>query len=568
MDMAAKGDRMAQVGYARIGDVLLTRGLINREQLDTALKEQQATGKRLGDLLVTRGWISSSDLVEVISERLGLPKITIKGLIADPEVVNIIPLPTAKKHRVVPLFKIGNRLTVAMADPLDMVAIDEVRYRTGLMVNRAVATPEDIDAAITQFYTVADSVERAIHDVPAGGTNAAEDAPVVRLVDVLLTEAIKQRASDLHIEPDDGALRVRFRVDGVLREEAQPPRQLHPAIVSRIKVLAGMDVSEKRIPQDGRFAMVSSNGPVDMRVSTIPTIHGEKVVVRVLSRQGGALTLPSIGLSPSHEELLRAQMNATEGMVLICGPTSSGKTTTLYAALQEITTPEKNVVTVEDPVEYALATVNQVQVNEKAGLTFPLCLRAFLRQNPDVIMVGEVRDAATAQIAVRAAMTGHLVLSTIHTIDAAAAAHRLIDIGVEPFLVATALRAVVAQRLVRRLCNDCATPTEPKASVAEQLGYDVFTQAGQWRRAVGCRMCRGTGYTGQVGVFEMFAVNDALRKLISDGESASAIREHLREDGFESLRDQARRLVTSGVTTAEEVLRVIPRRTEVWESVA
>lgn len=559
---------MAQVGYVRIGDVLLTRGLITQEQLDTALKEQEATGKRLGDLLVTRGWITSTDLVEVISERLGLPKITIKGLAADPEVVNIIPLPTAKKHRVVPLFKIGNRLTVAMADPLDMVAIDEVRYRTGLMVNRAVATPEDIEAAITQFYTVADSVERAINDVPANGSNAAEDAPVVRLVEVLLTEAIKQRASDLHIEPDDNSLRVRFRVDGVLREEAQPPAQLHPAIVSRIKVLSGMDVSEKRIPQDGRFAMNSANGMVDMRVSTIPTIHGEKVVVRVLARHGGTLMLPSIGLSPQHEELLRSQLNATEGMILICGPTSSGKTTTLYAALQEITTPEKNVVTVEDPVEYALTLVNQVQVNEKAGLTFPLCLRAFLRQNPDVIMVGEVRDAPTAQIAVRAAMTGHLVLSTIHTIDAAAAAHRLIDIGVEPFLVATALRAVVAQRLIRKLCNDCATTTEPNAKIAEQLGYDVFTQAGQWRRAVGCRMCRGTGYSGQIGVFEMFAVNDALRQLISDGQSAAVIREYLNGSGFESLRDQSRRLVASGATTAEEVLRVIPRRAEVWEAVS
>ncbi len=558
---------MAQVGYSRIGDVLLSRGLITQEQLDIALKEQEATGKRLGDLLVSRGWITSTDLVEVISERLGLPKITIKGLAADPEVVNIIPLPTAKKHRVVPLFKIGNRLTVAMADPLDMVAIDEVRYRTGLMVNRAVATPEDIDAAITQFYTVADSVERAINDVPASGSSAAEDAPVVRLVEVLMTEAIKQRASDVHIEPADHVLRVRFRVDGVLREEAQPPAHLHPAIVSRIKVLAGMDVSEKRIPQDGRFAMNSANGLVDMRVSTIPTIHGEKVVVRVLARHGGALTLPSIGLSPQHEELLRTQLNSTEGMILICGPTSSGKTTTLYAALQEITTPEKNIVTVEDPVEYELSMVNQVQVNEKAGLTFPLCLRAFMRQNPDVIMVGEVRDAATAQIAVRAAMTGHLVLSTIHTIDAAAAAHRLMDIGVEPFLVATALRMVVAQRLIRKLCNDCAAPTEPKASVAEQLGFDVFKQEGQWRRAVGCRMCRGSGYAGQIGVFEMFALNDAIRQLISDGQSAAAVREYLVQGGFESLRDQARSLVASGLTTAEEVLRVIPRRTEVWDSV-
>jgi type IV pilus assembly protein PilB len=554
-------------GYTRIGDVLLSRGLITQEQLAAALKEQEATGKRLGDILVAREWVSSSDLVDVISERLGLPKLSIRGLAADPEVVNIIPLPIAKKHRVVALFRIGNRLTVAMADPLDMVAIDEVRYRTGLMVNRVVATPEDIEAAIAQFYTVAESVDRAIHDIPTEGSAQADEAPVVRLVETLLTEAVRQRASDVHIEPHDGSLRIRFRVDGVLREEAQPPHSLHPAIVSRIKVLAGMDVSEKRIPQDGRFGMNPNGSPVDMRVSTIPTIHGEKVVIRVLAREAAALSLESIGLSETQRTLLQGELGAGEGMVLICGPTSSGKTTTLYAALREITTPEKNVVTVEDPVEYALPLVNQVQVNEKAGLTFPACLRAFLRQNPDVIMVGEVRDAPTAQIAVRAAMTGHLVLSTIHTIDAAAAAHRLIDIGVEPFLVATAVRAVVSQRLVRRLCNDCAVAVEPRQAIAEQLGFDLLSIAGKWRRAMGCRMCRGTGYVGQVGIFEMFVLNDALRQMISEGETAAAIREYLRANGFQSLREQARALVTSGVTTAEEILRVLPRRMEAWESV-
>ncbi|MBI3872704.1 MAG: Flp pilus assembly complex ATPase component TadA, partial [candidate division Zixibacteria bacterium] len=324
-----------------------------------------ATGRRLGDILVAQGRISSIDLADVLSERLGIPRITIRGLVADPEVVNLIPLPTAKRHRLVPLFKINNRLTIAMADPLDVVAVDEVRYKTGLAVNRVVATPEDIETAIMQFYTVADSVDRAIHDIPApaaGAAATAEDAPIVRLVEVLLTEAIKQKSSDLHIEPAEGLLRVRFRVDGVLREEAQPPADLKAAIVSRIKVLAGMDVSEKRIPQDGRFTMSPEDHPVDLRVSTIPTIHGEKVVIRILGRQGSDLTLATLGLSPAQQTLLRTELGATEGMILISGPTSSGKTTTLYAALREITTPENNVVTVEDPVEYALPLVNQVQV--------------------------------------------------------------------------------------------------------------------------------------------------------------------------------------------------------------
>jgi len=563
---------MSQPSYPRIGDVLLARGLIAEEQLAAALEEQKSTGRRLGDILVTKGLISSSDLVDVLSERLGLPKITIRGLTADPEVVNIIPLPTAKRHRVVPLFKINDRLTVAMADPLDMVAIDEVRYKTGLMVNRVVATPEDIDAAIAQFYTVADNVERVISDIPAAGTAgrgtpAAEDAPIVRLVDVLLTEAIKQKTSDLHIEPAENLLRVRFRVDGVLREEVQPPLNLHPAIVSRIKVLSGMDVSEKRIPQDGRFTMAPGGQAVDLRVSTIPTVHGEKVVIRILGRYGADMTLESLGLSGTQLGTLRQEIHVTEGMVLISGPTSSGKTTTLYAALKEIATPDKNVVTAEDPVEYALPLVNQVQVNEKAGLTFPLCLRAFLRQNPDIIMVGEVRDGPTAQIAVRAAMTGHLVLSTIHTIDAAAAPLRLVDIGVEPFLVATALRAVVAQRLVRRLCNDCAIVIDPSPTVGEQLGFDMLGDLGTWRRAVGCRMCRGTGYAGQIGVFEVFKVDDVIRRLIAGGHNAAQLREHLRERGYQDLPTQARALVAAGVTTAEEVLRVIPRRTEVWEAI-
>ncbi|MBD3299395.1 MAG: type II secretion system protein GspE, partial [candidate division Zixibacteria bacterium] len=522
----------------------------------------------LGDILVTTGKITSRDLVDALSERLNIPKISIRDLVADPEVVNIIPLAVAKKHRVLALFRVRDRLTVAMVDPLDMVAIDEIRYKTKLTVNRVIATPEDIEAGIAQFYTVSDSVERFFSDYTAADGAGAEDAPIVRLVDVLLGEAIKQRTSDVHIEPGEDELRVRFRVDGVLREEAHPPTRLHPAMVARIKVLAGMDVSEKRLPQDGRFDMKADDRSVDLRVSTLPTVHGEKVVIRVLDQKGWNVTLDNIGLTSEQEHTLRDQLGATEGMVLITGPTGSGKTSTLYASLREIVTPEKNVVTVEDPVEYALRMVNQVQVHEKAGLTFPSCLRALMRQNPDVIMVGEIRDAPTAQIAVRAAMTGHLVLSTIHTIDAAAAAHRLIDMGTEPFLVATALRAVVAQRLVRRLCTKCAQPIEPSPIAIEQLGFSSIEDAGTWRSASGCRHCRGTGYAGQIGVFEMFAMTDDLRTLITEAHGAARLREYLREHNCKDLIHQGRALVAAGLTTAEEILRVIPRRSELWEAIA
>jgi len=562
---------MVQISHLRIGDLLVAAGLITKDELENALGKQRASGLRLGEYLVHIGRISAQDLVNVLSERLGIPKIGIQGMIVDPKVVNTIPMRVAQKHKLVALFKVQDRLTVAMADPLDMVALDEIRYITGLTVNRVIATPTDIEAAISQYYSLADSVERVVHDstVAAADVPGTDvDAPVVRLVDVLLSEAIKQKASDVHIEPLKEEFRVRYRIDGVLREEAKPPTHLHPAIVSRIKVLAGMDVSEKRIPQDGRFAMGPAGQAADLRISTIPTIHGEKVAIRILNRQGHDLTLENLGLTETHQEMLKKEVHATEGMILISGPTSSGKTTTLYAALREITTSERNIVTVEDPVENALPSVNQVQVNEKAGLTFPICLRAFLRQNPDVIMVGEVRDGPTAQIAIRAAMTGHLVLSTIHTIDAAATPFRLIDIGVERYLVATALRAVVAQRLIRRLCGNCAKPIDPSDSVREQLGFDVIAETGNWRQAVGCQDCRGTGYAGQIGIFEFFRMDDAIQTMISEGQSATQLREHFRQIGFADLRSQGRTLVAEGITTAEEVIRVVPRREEVWESIA
>ncbi len=565
---------MAPNPFPRLGDLLRTHKLITEEELKKALAQQKATGRRLGEILTGSGLISPHELVEILSERLGIPKIGIEGLIADPEVVNTIPLRIAKKYQVVALFKINEQLTVAMADPLDMVAIDEIRYQTGLTVNRVIAAPADIEEAITRFYSVADNVERVIFDTRAtanatGGPVEVDETPVVRLVDVLLTEAIKQKASDLHIEPLEDGLRVRFRVDGLLHEEAEPPAGMHAAVISRIKVMAAMDVSEKRVPQDGRFTVGTGTDAVDMRVSTIPTIHGEKVVIRILGRGGHNLQLNQLGLSEAQQQTLKNEILATEGMILICGPASSGKTTSVYAALREATAPEKNIVTVEDPVEYALPMINQVQVNEKAGLTFPTCLRAFLRQNPDVIMVGEVRDGPTAQIAIRAAMTGHLVLSTIHTIDAAAAPYRLIDMGAERYLVATALRAVMAQRLVRRLCEKCAAPTEPSEALREQLGFDALAETGNWRNVVGCQTCRGTGYAGQIGIYELFCVDDTVRNLITEGLGTTQLREHLRtQPGFADLRTQARALVAAGVTTAEEVIHVIPGRAKVWETIA
>ncbi|MCX6831091.1 MAG: ATPase, T2SS/T4P/T4SS family, partial [candidate division Zixibacteria bacterium] len=452
--------------HKRFGDLLIEKGLLTPQQLAEALEEQDRTGLKLGQVLRERGLISEDDLVDVIHTRLGVPKLALDNLVIDPIIVEIVPLSLAKKHHLIPVFKIGGTLTVAMADPLDVIALDELKYLTNLKINRVVSTSAAIAQAINQYYSLRESMAEVIKDIGDEETSGQPDfaatvseaeastseAPLIKLVNLLITQAVRDHASDIHIEPDDQKLRVRYRINGVLKEQDAPPRSLHASIVSRIKVMSQMDVSEKRLPQDGRFVVTIGNRDIDVRASTLPTVNGEKVVLRVLDRRNLVMGLANLGFAQQTQTDFQELIRKPEGLILITGPTGSGKTTTLYAALNEVKSIEKNIVTLEDPVEYTLPLINQVQINERAGLTFASALRSILRQNPDIIMVGEIRDAETAQMAVRSALTGHLVLTTIHTNDAAGAVARLIDMGVEDYLLASCLLGVLAQRLVRTIC--------------------------------------------------------------------------------------------------------------------
>jgi type IV pilus assembly protein PilB len=461
----------------------------------------------------------------------------------------------------------GNVLTVAMADPLNVNALDEVRYITKAIIKRAVAGKKEIEAAIDQYYSVAESVrnivgkDEAESEALSGAEVTEADSlqvpgTVVQLVDLLIRRAIKDRASDIHIEPDSDVLRVRYRVNGVMREEASPPRKLQAEIVSRIKVAANLDVSEKRLPQDGRMTFGADDGPVDLRISTLPTIHGEKVVIRILDRKNLRTGLEQLGMRSRLLENWRMQIKKAEGLLLLTGPTSSGKTSTLYASLCEINSVEKNIITVEDPVEYSLSMINQIQINERSGLSFAAALRSILRQNPDVIMIGEIRDTETAAIAIRAALTGHLVFSTLHTNDAIATISRLIDMGIEPYLVSSALEASLAQRLVRTICPECKEPTDIPASMLGRVFPEGHQPNATFYRGKGCRHCRNTGFAGQTGLFEMVEMTEVIRDMILRRESEAAVRGEAGRALYQPLFDTGLELVVQGITTLDEVLRV------------
>lgn len=553
----------------RIGDILIDRGLITSEQLQQALAAQRDTGMKLGEALVSEGLITADELVDTISERLNVPKITLDNVYVDPDVLSILPLELVKRHRLLPVFKIGDTLTVAMADPLDFIAVDEIRYLTKLRINRAVATAETILKAIEEHYSVKDSLEDALSDItrqhesdliPAA-TNVTNDevvageAPVIKYVNLLITQAVKDRSSDIHIEPEEDTVRLRYRINGMLQEEGTPPKSVQSALISRLKIMAGMDVSEQRVPQDGRFTFASGQGPVDVRVSTLPTIHGEKVVLRLLDRRNLLLGIDKLGFDQATEERFRSILYKPEGLILVSGPTGSGKTSTLYAMLDELNAPEKNIITVEDPVEYNLPHINQVQTNDKVDLTFASCLRAILRQNPDIIMVGEIRDAETAQMAVRSAMTGHLVLSTIHTNDAAGAVSRLLDMEVEGFLLGSALLGVIAQRLVRAVCPECKTADPLPPEVLSQLELPPDSPA-EFFRGGGCPKCGETGFKGRSGVFEFLMVDDAIQRMILTQSTAADIKRYAVAHGMKTLHQHALEKALAGETTYREVLRI------------
>ncbi|MEZ5359125.1 MAG: ATPase, T2SS/T4P/T4SS family [Candidatus Zixiibacteriota bacterium] len=561
---------MATETLKRIGTVLLERGFITEEQLNTALKIQSGTSKKVGDILVETGIITEEQLVEVVAERLNIPKLNLSSMVINPQVINLIPVEMAKRFHVIPVFMMGNILTVAMADPLDVIAIDEIKYHTKCVIKRTVAGKTALTMAIDQYYSVADSVRDILGDDDEGDAAEADtasstdmldafadgDSTVVKLVNMIITRAIKDNASDVHFEPDENELRIRYRVNGVMREEASPPKKLQPEIISRIKIASNLDVSEKRIPQDGRMAIRVDGSEIDLRVSTLPTIHGEKVVIRILDKRNLSTGLNDLGMNANVLDIWRTAIHTPEGLILITGPTSSGKTSTLYASLQEINSVEKNIITVEDPVEFSLPLINQVQINEKAKLTFASALRAMLRQNPDIIMVGEIRDTETGAIAVRAALTGHLVFSTLHTNDSIGTIARLLDMGIEPYMVASALEAILAQRLVRTICEDCKDEFEPSPAVIKKAFPNGAPPDMKYYQGVGCRQCRNTGYAGLTGLFELVKITERLREMILSRSSESVIKAEAYRNGYRPLFDSGVELVRQGVTTLDEILKV------------
>ncbi len=554
----------------RIGDILIERKLISREQLDSLLDEQSKTGQRLGHMLLNKGLISEEDLVDIISKRLDIPVISLDNLVIDNAVIEIVPLNIARKHTLIPVFKLGTTLTVAMSDPLDVLALDELKYLTHLRINRAVATASSIKQAIDQCYSLRDSMAEVIKDIGEEehatdsdlaatieeAAGATSEAPLVKLVNLMIIQAVKEHASDIHLEPAEDRMLVRYRVNGILKEQNAPPKTLHSSIVSRIKVMANMDVSEKRIPQDGRFVVSVGSNDVDVRASTLPTIHGEKVVLRVLDRRNLVLGLETLGFDKETGRLFGELIRKPEGLILITGPTGSGKTTTLYAALNEIKNIEKNIITVEDPVEYSLPLINQVQINDKAGVTFASALRSILRQNPDVIMVGEIRDSETAAMAVRSALTGHLVLSTIHTNDAAGAVARLLDMGAENYLLASCLLGVLAQRLVRTICPNCRSEEKVPGTILDSVGLGYLNPDATFYSGSGCEECSGTGYIGRVGIYEFLKCSDRIRELIMSDNSSSEIKKVAVQQGMKTLREVVTDKALSGVTTYREIVRV------------
>ena len=548
----------------KIGDLLIERGYITDAQLEECLREQALTGARLGDMLVTKGYISEEQLTDTISDRLSIPKVSLDSMVLDPRIITRVPVDVARKYVLIPVFEIGNTLTLAMADPLNIIAIDEIKYLTGREIKRSIASASEIKSAIDQYYSVADSLHQILGDSkldalpmaeqPEFGGDHRADSPVMKLVDLIISKAVKDRASDIHIEPDETSMRIRYRISGAMREEASPPKTMQNELISRIKVAANLDVSEKRLPQDGRFMAVVDGVTVDLRISTLPTIHGEKIVIRILDRRNLLLTFKELGFDSSTQESWNDIIRKPEGLILISGPTSSGKTSTLYATLQTINTVEKNIVTVEDPVEYSLPMIIQVQINERAGLTFPSTLRSMLRQNPDIIMIGEIRDKETAQMAVRSALTGHLVFSTIHTNDAPSAVTRLIDMGIEPYLVGSALKGVLAQRLVRKNCPDCREPYRPSELVLRRAGLTSMAQQLEFQHGTGCPHCRRTGLHGQTGVYEYFPVTTQISELIMVSASSNTLVQEARKHGFKSLFEAGMNKVAHGDISIEELL--------------
>jgi type IV pilus assembly protein PilB len=565
--------------HRRLGDILLEQGILAPEAIERAIEEQRRTGELLGAVLVRLGLVSEDTLLESLRHQLGLPVVDLAEVIPEDEALVLVKEDLAKKYLALPLTIVGrSTLQVAMSDPLNVAAIEDLRFHSGMFIQPLLARPSSISEAIERYYHIDSSMDEVIstiiqeeEDVVVNAVRESAEAepleeliresegrPIVRLTNWLMHRAVEERASDIHIEPQERDLAIRLRIDGLLHEIQRLPKWTQGAIVSRVKVLANLDIAERRHPQDGRLMVEVRDRRVDMRVSTLPTTHGEKVVIRIADQQHAPLDLAQVGLLPDDLARIRRYAERPQGIVLVTGPTGSGKTSLLYACIRHAQDETKNIMTVEDPVEYQLPGINQVQVDERAKKTFPAALRALLRQDPDVIMIGEVRDQETAQIAFRASITGHLVLTTVHTNDAASAVTRIVDLGLEPFMVASSLVGVISMRLVRTLCPRCKEPYQVDAASLNRLGMHHLNGPGLTLfRGVGCSHCHNTGYHGRTGIFEILEVTDVIRQLIVAGASDSAIRITATEGGMRSIGEDGLQRVLSGQTTLEEVARVV-----------
>jgi type IV pilus assembly protein PilB len=543
----------------RIGDVIVQLGFAERELVENAVEKGRASGVPLGQSLIDAGIVDSNQLAQALAERNGLDYVDLNAFEVDQGAANLIDAAKARRYQTVPISFLGEQtLLVATADPANVLALDDIAMATGYEVRRAVASPEDIEGLIGQLSRLGDAVEELEDDDDSAEVielrDQADEAPVVKLVHSVIADAVRRGASDIHFEPRAADMRVRYRIDGVVMDTTTVPRQLVAGLVSRVKIMANLDIAERRVPQDGRIGLAVDGRHVDLRVATLPVVRGESIVMRILDKEAVVMDLDVLGMSDGDRKRFDEALHATHGAILVTGPTGSGKTTTLYAGLTTVNTPDKTIITVEDPVEYELTGVKQVQVNPKTGLTFSAGLRSMVRADPDVIMVGEVRDKDTALIAIESALTGHLVLTTLHTNDAPLAAARLVEMGIEPYLVASGITCVVAQRLVRRLC-DCKAEVDLTKEILADQGFEV-DKGFKGFEPVGCVRCNHTGYRGRLGIYEVMPIDDGLRKLILEKNSADEMREYARAQGMRTLREDGLEKIREGVTSVAEVLRV------------
>ncbi|MGE5396661.1 MAG: GspE/PulE family protein [Chitinophagales bacterium] len=551
-----------------VGEMLKEIGLISNEQLHEALAEQKESRDKLGNILVKKGYITEQALLETLEFMLGIPYVKLDRYTVDPGIMALIPTSMAQRHQVLPLAINENKLTVGMVDPMNFVAVEDIHALTGMEIIPVLISARELELVTRQYSNInldpgmenifrelsrdAESAAAAVDDVG----DIVDDAPVVKIVNSILNQAVLARASDIHMEPEEQQVRIRMRVDGKLTEILSLPKKVGPALASRVKIMATMDIAEKRLPQDGRMRTIVSNREINYRVSTLPTMYGEKVVIRILDRAQSIVSIDKLGLDGNNKEFFDSFLKRPNGIILVTGPTGSGKTTTLYAALQHLNSPEKNIITLEDPVEYSFRGINQVQTNPRAGLTFATGLRSVLRQDPDIIMVGEIRDTETARLAVQAALTGHLVLSTVHTNSAVGTISRLVDMGIEPFLLSSTLVGVIAQRLVRALCQNCTEQYELDELTALRMGIPGETGK-TFYRGKGCSFCRNTGYRGRLAVHEALRVDRQVISLMTRGAPEEDILQAALSDGMVTLYEDGLQKARNGLTSLEDVLTVV-----------